>query len=442
MNNTSGMQVEREEEENSDLSADSWLGSGLGHLTRCMRYPVVLLLPLLLLYLGWIGYVLRHDKPLDFYLYYIASAGFAQGVDIYSLGADYGQKGDEWAVLARQVGVTNYAPPYRYPPLPAELIYPLTLLPPRIAAAVWLLVSAAAFVGAAWLLGRSSPLRWGKQMALLLMLGFVPPLTTLHAGQISGLLLLALAWGLASLPQSPLGAGAGVGAAVMLKSVPFAHLLYLGWRRQPRAFLVGVVTVLILMIASIPLIGVDGLLSFFRNLTAIGQPGKLFPTGSNQALSGLIARVLVGREAVGSGADVAELFTPIWAASSAALILATIGICWPIGDFKRLVRLEFSLITVAVCLITPYTWYHQLALLFIPLFVLVEEALTAPRLRWMLVPLALGYVTMGVHGLAWHHLGKDPVLLSMPLLSAVMFWIIIAWLILRLKLSGSEVAGE
>jgi len=422
-----------EEETGKGASAFSGDNRDSGRLARWKRRPILLLLPLLVLYAGWIGYVLRYDKPLDFYLYYMAAAGFGQGVDIYSLGADYTQKDMEWAELAQRVGVQNYAPPYRYPPLTAEIVYPLTLLPPRPAAAVWLLLSAAAFILAAWLLGRSSPLAWGRQLALLLLLGFVPALTTLHAGQVNGLLLLCLCWTLASLPQSPNRAGAGVAAAVLLKTVPAAHWLYLGWRRQTRAFLAGLAALLVLTAASIPLVGFDGLVSFCRNLAAIGQPGHLFPVGSNQALSGLIARLLVGGQSVPAGSQAGELFTPIWAGSAAVVILATIGVCWPRGEFKRLVRLEFSLVTAAVCLITPYTWYHQLALLFIPLFVLAEEALTTPGQRWMLPPLLVGYVMTGIHGLAWHHLGDNPLLLSMPLLTAVMLWGLAAWLILRQK---------
>lgn len=132
-------------------------------------------------------------------LYYLAAYGFAHGADVY------GEV--DWARLAQETHVTNYAPPYRYPPLTAQLVWPLTMLSPRLAALIWLSASALVFIASAWLLGRSSRSPFGVTLALVLLLFFVPPLTTLHAGQVNGFLLLAL-WPLRCTPL-PVGVPCG-----------------------------------------------------------------------------------------------------------------------------------------------------------------------------------------------------------------------------------------
>jgi glycosyltransferase involved in cell wall biosynthesis len=64
-------------------------------------------------------------------------------------------------------GITNYTRPYRYPPLTALLVAPLTLLGPCGAATVWLAVNALAMVGGcgAWQVARSDYL-CGAALAL------------------------------------------------------------------------------------------------------------------------------------------------------------------------------------------------------------------------------------------------------------------------------------
>ena len=291
---------------------------------------------------------------------------------------------------------------------------------------------------AAWLLGGSSPLRYGRPLALVLMLLFVPALTTLHAGQVNAFVLLCLVIGMTALPQAPAGAGAAVAFAAMLKTVPLAHVLYLGWRRQTRAFLAAIVALFLLAVAAVPLVSTQGLSSFVRNLAAIGQPGHMFPVGSNQAVSGLIARILVSSGDVTAGTGSVPGYTMMWAASVAILTLITVLVCWPRGASSGLYRLEYGLVTVTVCLITPYTWYHQLVLLFIPFFVLIERALANSRSKWILAPIALAYVATDIHGLAWHHMRPHPFLVSLPSISALLIWLLLARSIVWEKLPDPE----
>lgn len=391
---------------------------------RCLNW--LLVAALIVLYTGWIGYVMVRDKPCDFYLYYLAAYGFFRGEDVY------GEV--DWARLAQERHVTNYAPPYRYPPLTAQLVWPLTRLPARWAALVWLIASAVAFIASAWLLGRSSRAPFGAPLALGLLLFFVPPLTTLHAGQVNGFLLLALAFAFYAFSrQRPVWVGIGVAIGALLKLVPMAHLCYLIWRRLWRAALTAVIVVLLLLGSALPLVGQAGFSSYAQNFFTLGAAGNLVSSGASQSLSSFFARLLVAQSGRWALADTPYLARWLGWGASLVIILATMALCWPRGDPSRLFALEFALVTTAVSLVTPYVWYHQLAVLLIPFFVLAERALSVPRLRWMLIPLAAGYGLTDVHGLMWHHLEFNPLLVSMPFYTTLMLWGLLAGLLGREK---------
>jgi len=381
----------------------------------------LLALVLLLLYTGWIGYVIIRDKPVDFNLYYMAAYGFAHGYDVYDASTV------PWAQIAQETHISNYAPPYRYPPLTAMLVWPLTFLTPRWAAVAFLVASAAAAIVAAWLLGRVSPLPYGMTLALGLLLCYIPPLTTMHAGQVNCLVLLALALSFYGLScNHPVLAGVGAAVGAMLKLVPIAHTGYLGWRRQWQALVVSLVTLVVLVALAIPFTSWAGLVSYGRHILLLGEAGGLIPIGSNQSITGFFARVLLAFVP-------SDIVRWLSIGTTLALVAATVVLCWPRRSSAHLIPLEFALITVAINLITPYVWYHQFVLLFIPFFVLAEQALSTPHLRWMLIPLAVGYVLTNLHGLIWHSLDPYPLLVSMPFYTALLLWGCLAWLIVRGK---------
>ena len=403
-------------------------------LAQTRRMCWLLLLALVLLYMGWIGYVVSRDKPLDFYVYYIAAYGFAKGEDIYSAIGPVGKL--VWDRLAAELGITNYTLPYRYPPLAALLVWPLTFLPFQWAGLVWSVASGGAFIGSAWLMGKTGRASWGVNLAMALLLFFVPPLTTMHAGQVNGFVLLALALPLYAFAQRrPSWMGIGVAAGTLLKLVPLAHLAYLGWRRQWRAALIGLLALVLLFCLTIPLIGWQGVQAYAHNFFALGEAGNVFPGGSSQSLTSFFGRFLSPQGADGQLTGNPQLAQRLGLIVSLALALATVVLCWPTGKLSNLFALEYALVTVTVNLITPFVWYHQLVLLLIPFFVLARCALMVPSLRWMLIPLAVGYVLTDLHGLIWHHLELWPLLASTPFYTMLMLWGLLAWLIFRAKRS-------
>ena len=405
------------------------MGNLLDWAVRLWRVVIILLV---LLYAGWIATVLEHDRTVDFYVYYLAAYGFDHGVNMYA------PPPGTWADLAVQAGVASYETQYYYPPLTACLAWPLTVLPARLAAGVWLVATTVAFGAVGWLLGRASRLAAGRTLALGLVLGFVPALTTLHAGQVNGLLLLTLAIAYVNLRRSHWALGLGIGTGVMLKVVPLAHLAYLAWRGRWRAVLIGAAGIVFLTLCSLPLVGQSGLLAYLgpgvRQLPLSG----LMPSGANQSLNGFVSRLALALQQAGYLSDAAGPAHVAWLVLAVGLIAASAWLCWA-GVSKRQdganhaprMQLEFALVTVTVTLVAPYTWYHQLVVLLIPFFVLTERALCTPRLRWLLLPLALGYLVTDLHGLVWHTLETNPLLVSMPCYATLFLWAALAWLIVR-----------
>jgi hypothetical protein len=402
-----------------------WLAEEPRRLTR------LVLVALVAVYAGWIGYQFVRNKLIDFNVYYISAAGFRQGVDIYALAREHGTTNlPQWARLAAEHGIDFYTHPYLYPPLTAQIVLPLTLLPPRLAGMIWLVLTAATFVLSAWLLGKSSALHNGVPLAYFLLLLFVPPLTTMHAGQVNGFLLLSLSLAVYGLGRRDwVRAGIGVALGTLFKLIPVALLLYLAWRRQWKATGMAVTLIAVLLLTAPLTLEPGALRSYARHFLILGRLGTVFRTPPNQSLNGFFGRLL---------ADLLhdQMIYRIYLISAGIVVLGTVACCWPFGPRRYAWRLEFSLIVCALLLITPYTWYHQLVLLLIPFFMVAMAVIRGCAPRWWLALLALGFLVTDLHGLLWHQL-SGRMLLSMPFYTTVMLWGMLAWLIIQRKRSGA-----
>lgn len=371
-----------------------------------------------LLYAGWIGYQYVRNQLFDFNLYYLAAYGLRQGVDVYALTRDFlGGEATGWAALAAETGVIAYAPPYRYPPLTAQWVLPLTWLPYRTAGMIWLALSALAFMASAFWLGRLANRAYGVGLAFLLLLLFVPMLTTLHAGQVNGFVLLALVlavWGVHR--GNSWLAGIGVALGALLKLVPIVLVGYFFVRKLWAATLIAAGAIVLMLLSSYLTFSPETLPSYLASFFTVGQPGSVFATPPNQSLNGVLGRLLSG---VLPEAEIYRL------ALLAALVVVGITAwrLWPLQFLPPAWRFEVGAIICAVTLITPYTWYHQLALLFVPLFFVVEHYLTQEDAGAVLIIGAL-VVLSNLHGLFWHQLTPFPWLTSFPFVLVLTLWIV------------------
>jgi alpha-1,2-mannosyltransferase len=376
-----------------------------------------LIAAVVLLYTSWIGYQFMRNRLYDFNVYYLAAYGFTHGYDIYGITRDVltGHP-SSWDTMAQQANVQHYVLPYLYPPLTAQLALPLTRLEVRTAGIIWLILTAVAFALSALLLGCSVQKPYGVGLAFLLLLLFAPMLTTLHAGQVNGFVLLALVVGVWGLHKGNAWlAGIGVAVGAMLKLVPVVFIGYYFLRKLWLAMIVAVGTIVVLMFSSYLTFPADTLPSYFASFFIVSRPGELIPFAPNQSLNGVLSRTLGG---ILPAHDIYRLYL----LGVLAVVLITAVYLWPMRKLPALWRFEVGVVICAVTLITPYTWYHQLVLVFIPLFFVVEHLVAHGRVRLLIVTGGLLILT-GIHGFFWHRFASIAWLTSFPCLLVLFLWL-------------------
>jgi hypothetical protein len=180
--------------------------------------------------------------------------------------------------------------PYRvhafdYPPLPAFVVVPLTVLPYDLARRAWLLFGQASLVAAAWCCWRALGAGRAALLAVAMCWGVAGTLAeNLVLGQLHPPMLLLLALAFALLDHRPSLAGALVGVASALKLWPALLLLALATTRL-RAALAGGAVALLLM--GLPLV-----------VLRLGWPPPHLPTSASYWM-GTPAPLNVSLSAVG-----------------------------------------------------------------------------------------------------------------------------------------------
>lgn len=375
---------------------------------------------------GWAGAVVIANKGTDFYLYYLTAKALEQGLDIYSLDAV------EWQRLSAEANVPHYAPPYRYPPLLAILVRPLTLLSPRRAFAIWSGINVLITLVTAFLLSQWLSNRWVVPWVFIGLMGYVPVLTTVYAGQVNLFVLLFVVAYLYALAQGyPAGAGLALAAGVMLKPMPIALIFHAAWKRRFRVLLWMLIGFIVIVLITLPVIGWKPYQDYARyslslaGLTRMGEPGVYPP---NQALSGFFGRLLTHHEFGGALADSPTLSKALTLMVSFVLILATGVICGR-GNFSEdLFALEAGLVIIAFYLITPTGWFHHMALAFVAFAAAWRFALSLERLFVL-----LAYALVNVQGLFWHQLIGYTPLLSLGTYGMLILWGVLAWQIAKYR---------
>lgn len=389
------------------------------------------------LYSGWTVYVVWKDRPLDFYLYYIAAREFTIGTDLYGMGdLERPDVFETWRHMAQDAGVSSYGKPYRYPPLTAVLALPLTCLSPRGGAVIWLLFTSLLFLLSGWLLGRTLPGRYGPCIGMAWVVLFVPVLTTLDTGQINGAVLFSLCLALiAHQWQRPWLIGFGLATGAMLKMIPAAHLGYLGFRNFRAAFFWGVLGIIFFFLLCGAFLGWNNVPSFFHNFMSLSPSDTILRRGCNQAFSGFITRLMTDPEPTPESLETAQR---VWKLCSLGLVIATVALCFPRGKKDDFFAVEFALITCSVSLITPYVWYHQLVLLLIPYTVLTGCYLKGLIRTLFMVCMVIGYILIDIHGIIWKHLEFNAFLVSFPFFVTLFLWLALAELIVRFKFMNTQ----
>lgn len=373
----------------------------------------------------------------DFSTYYAAALALRHNLraDIYSQ-----------AVIARAGALAHVQVqpplPYTYPPLFAYLLIPLTVLPFRVAARVWMAVNVAIWLGCVALLAvelrrvlrpalstlgptqavAESDLSgvaslWRRAVAepsalvalafsATLCLPFAPAQQTLLLGQINFLVLLPLAlvpW--LTRARHERGVGVAIACAAMLKLTPGVLLLYLALRRRWEALIAAVVALVALTLVSLLLTGPG---TFFELLPQALHVGAGDATlGHNEAL---FAPAFATLSAAVPGFT--AIARPLTYALLGALAVAIGWVLWraprPNTSSHYPLSADYPAYAVALCavvLLSPTAWVHHylwllpacaLAAMTLVLVRLAPSAGERRRARTLLVLAALGCVLLAL----------------------------------------------
>jgi len=214
----------------------------------------------------------------DFNVYYHASREVIAGHDPYKNSLT------EWT-------------PYLYPPLLAELLTPLALLPLSVAAYIWFLMSAFSVIATGAMCARMLPETRGPQWlvaagAMVIVVRFV--LDNLNLGQVNAIVTaLAVAHVLLYARGKKFWSALALAIAVSIKLTPAILLVYHIAKLRLRyaiacIVLVGAITVLsfLPMGAAAP-----GAFGEFANRTLRNEQGYNLADSGNQSLRGALARL-------------------------------------------------------------------------------------------------------------------------------------------------------
>ena len=318
---------------------------------------------------AWAVFVSVAKQPVDFRVYYLAAEVWSHG------GSPYAMSRAAWFTYGHHVGLHDFVWPYRYPPYTAALLRPLVPLGEPAVRVIWQATSVAATIAATWLLARSLGGRTMYLAAFLVLLGLAPAYDTLLVGQINGFLLLSLAvafWAMLERRERTLGMSLAVGTAIKL--VPAALVVYLIARRRWHAVVWFVVGLALLTLIAVPLVGTGAFIEYAQWAVDLVRPQSVMNGPTNATFVGAVGRLLPH--------DL-DLARALGRALSAAVLLATAALCWPRRERSRDDALAFAMIVAVLPLLPPFTWFHQLLLLLLPLLV-VGQRLWRARRFWEL----------------------------------------------------------
>ncbi len=325
----------------------------------------------------WSGITIffAHDFS-DFPQDYFAAYSLRNGLPIY---------GDHIQRLTLQhtdVGKTVFrVPPVsnNHPPINAVLFYPFTFLPYKVAYTAWNLICLVLYFLTIFLISRK--LNFPRKTSMTISIAFCywfPFLHVIALGQIATLIfiLVGLSW-IFLLDSKSNAAGVTLGLSVLVKLTPAFLFPILIFNKAWRSLSVAVSTICLGTIATIGVVGMDNFLSFFEtigpNLRDYG------PSFLNLSIPGVMLTFLktdlyahtIGRFISWSLAFTITQFVAQFV--SVLFSLLTVAIAYFLISRKNEGERAFSLMIVAMLMVTPILGSHTLIFLILPFLVLLKS---------------------------------------------------------------------
>jgi hypothetical protein len=364
--------------------------------------------------------------PGDFTIYFNAADNLRIGAPLYDFVAG--------------ASIPN-GPVYKYPPLFAMLLAPLTPLPVHDVAAGWYLLNLGLLAVIGYMVVRvarsdqGTPVTAGYLVAIL-FLNFQPGWESLIRGQLDIVILAGFTGALWLLQarRAEWLAGVLLGLVTMLKLYPGLLAVYLLCQRRWGALggLAGAALALLLL--SGMTVGWDTLWRYGSEILVVQAAAVPWP--ENQSLDGFLSRLII------PAADTTWYTTvpfPPWArwtlyAVDVALFAITLGLVWLLPrPTARRFRLGFAAAMPLVVLLWPTAWIHYGTLLVLPFALLAIEQLEPDYRSWGLIAgLFASYLLVAV-GNEYTVLipalqeGWPRLLQSYKMFGVLILWILLLW---------------
>lgn len=320
----------------------------------------------------------------DFNVYYHAAREVIAGRDPYqqSLG--------EWT-------------PYIYPPLLAELLVPLALLPLPVAAYLWFLISAASMAAAAWMVAglavrgqecesaavKQSDIELFSRRAVIAVGGAIVVLRfvldTFNMGQVNAVVAgLAVAHVCLYARGRKAWAAAALVLAVSIKLTP-ALLIFYHIAKLRLRFAVACAALLVAMTAMSFLPFGTSCVDVFRafmNRTVKNEQGYDFAYAGNQSLRGAVARFEDRAKETSSPGD-GESRKP---AEPVTLLITVVLLALAVLGAVR-AQSELAAVAPFFCcmvLLSPLSWKAHYVILILPVAHLISRMKASTRSRFLI----------------------------------------------------------
>lgn len=338
----------------------------------------------------------------DFNVYYYAAQEMTAGRDPYqnSLG--------DWIA-------------YLYPPLLAELLIPLAMLPVPAAAYLWFLISAAATISAAWMSasivandkeGTAPEPVYSRRVlicagALLVLIRFV--LDNFDMGQVNAVVtMFAVAHVYLFAKNRRLASAFALAFAVALKLTPALLIAYhLARKRLKFAALCSVVTAIMMAATFLPFGSrASDVFTIFVNRTVKNEQGFNLAYSGNQSLRAALARVSGGTTGNFDQMDDPAVRQPT-NVSTIAVAVALLALAMAAAFFARSESAAAPFFACYV-LLSPLSWKAHFVALIFPAAFLIAQMLSLNKGRLKRAIAALLFAAFAIFTLTSHRLIGKP----------------------------------
>ena len=317
---------------------------------------------------------------------------------------------------------------YKWPPLFAIVIAPISDLPARQLLLLWTSIGLGAYVAAFLILVRSLQIPAGSRLFYLLAIIFLifqPSFDTLSGGQLELVLLflfVAAWWGMRGGRSGQAVAGIAIALASLLKVYPVLMLGGFALRRSWIALCVAAAAVALL----ISLCAAATSWELQRQYWLDVLPHLNIGTASaeNQSLYGFFARFFTDERGLDSNATPPDLL-PLLLARATGVLVVWVSLAEVIR--QRRADVAFVILVPVLIVIHPAAWVHYEVILLLPITVLIAALSSEFRAAWAAL-MAVAVLLVGLGNETTIRNVHFPLVESYKLYGVVILWVIgIAW---------------